>query len=142
MLSLQEYTHRELKVEVGDRVKKVLITGITGQDGHHLSQLLIEKEYEVYESLLNRLHQLTAMQVNIFNKEIHEFKSNDSDNESNYDENIRNVTNEEFAEDSVSEYETDSEDEDYQKTKPLLEEHDKKCEKNLVNLKEYFLFEI
>jgi hypothetical protein len=108
----------------------------TIKDGLH------KKEYEVYESLLNRLHQLTAMQVNIFNKEIHEFKSNDSDNESNYDENIRNVTNEEFAEDSVSEYETDSEDEDYQKTKPLLEEHDKKCEKNLVNLKEYFLFEI
>ena len=103
---------------------------------------LHKKEYEVYESLLNKLHQITAMQVNNFNREIHDFKSNDSDNENNYDENIRNITNEEFAEDSVSEYETDSEDEDYQKTKPLLEEHDNNCEKNLANLKEYFLFEI
>ena len=28
--------------------KKALITGITGQDGAYLSQLLLEKGYEVY----------------------------------------------------------------------------------------------
>ena len=33
-------------------MKKALITGITGQDGHHLSKLLVEKQYEVY-GLLN-----------------------------------------------------------------------------------------
>jgi GDPmannose 4,6-dehydratase len=33
-------------------MKKALITGVTGQDGHHLSKLLIEKHYEVY-GLLN-----------------------------------------------------------------------------------------
>jgi GDPmannose 4,6-dehydratase len=33
-------------------MKKALITGITGQDGHHLSKLLIEKNYEVI-GLLN-----------------------------------------------------------------------------------------
>lgn len=27
--------------------KKALVTGITGQDGHHLAQLLLEKDYEV-----------------------------------------------------------------------------------------------
>ncbi len=103
---------------------------------------LHKKEYEVYENLLQRLHQITAMQVNIFNKEIHDFRSNDSDNENNYDENIRNITNEDYIEDSVSEYETDSEDEDYLKTKPLLEQHDINCEKKILDLKEYFLFEI
>ena len=29
-------------------MKKALITGITGQDGHHLTKLLLEKDYEVY----------------------------------------------------------------------------------------------
>jgi hypothetical protein len=103
---------------------------------------LHKKEFEVYESLLQKLHQITAMQVNIFNKQIHDFRSNDSDNENNYDENIRNITNEDYIEDSVSEYETDSEDEDYLKTKSLLEQHDNNCEKKIVDLKEYFLFEI
>ena len=28
--------------------KKVLITGITGQDGSYLAELLLEKGYEVY----------------------------------------------------------------------------------------------
>ena len=30
-------------------VKKSLITGITGQDGSYLAELLLEKGYEVYE---------------------------------------------------------------------------------------------
>ena len=29
-------------------MKKVLITGITGQDGSYLAELLLEKGYEVY----------------------------------------------------------------------------------------------
>jgi GDPmannose 4,6-dehydratase len=29
-------------------LKKALITGITGQDGHHLTKLLLEKDYKVY----------------------------------------------------------------------------------------------
>ena len=29
-------------------MKKALITGITGQDGHHLTKFLLEKDYEVY----------------------------------------------------------------------------------------------
>ncbi len=29
-------------------MKKALITGITGQDGHHLTKLLLEKDYKVY----------------------------------------------------------------------------------------------
>jgi GDPmannose 4,6-dehydratase len=33
-------------------LKKALITGITGQDGHHLSELLLKKGYEVH-GLLN-----------------------------------------------------------------------------------------
>lgn len=33
-------------------MKKALITGITGQDGHHLSELLLKKEYKVF-GLLN-----------------------------------------------------------------------------------------
>jgi GDPmannose 4,6-dehydratase len=33
-------------------MKKTLITGITGQDGHHLTELLLQKEYKVF-GLLN-----------------------------------------------------------------------------------------
>ena len=29
-------------------MKKVLITGVTGQDGSYLAELLLEKEYEVH----------------------------------------------------------------------------------------------
>jgi GDPmannose 4,6-dehydratase len=34
--------------DLGRFVKKVLITGITGQDGHHLAKLLLSKNYEVF----------------------------------------------------------------------------------------------
>ena len=37
---------KSLNSEAGT-VKKALITGVTGQDGSYLSELLIEKEYDV-----------------------------------------------------------------------------------------------
>ena len=33
---------------MGQRKKRALITGITGQDGSYLAELLLEKGYEVY----------------------------------------------------------------------------------------------
>jgi GDPmannose 4,6-dehydratase len=33
-------------------MKRALITGITGQDGHHLTELLVQKQYKVF-GLLN-----------------------------------------------------------------------------------------
>ena len=30
------------------KIKKALITGITGQDGSYLSELLLQKNYKVY----------------------------------------------------------------------------------------------
>jgi len=33
-------------------IKKALITGITGQDGSYLTELLLEKGYEVYGIIL------------------------------------------------------------------------------------------
>ena len=35
-------------VRLGKEVKKALITGITGQDGSYLAELLLEKGYEVH----------------------------------------------------------------------------------------------
>jgi GDPmannose 4,6-dehydratase len=40
-------------------MKKALITGVTGQDGSYLSELLLDREYEVYgvvrrTSVMNR----------------------------------------------------------------------------------------
>ena len=35
-------------------MKRVLITGITGQDGSYLAELLLEKGYEVHE--IGRAH--------------------------------------------------------------------------------------
>ena len=118
---------------------------------------LHKKEFEIYENLLNKLHQFTAMQVNIFNEEINDFKSNDSDNENNYDEDFKNKSKgnyegdkedkgdkgdkENYEEDSVSEYETDSEDEDYIITKSLIVIHDDICSQKILDLKNHSLFE-
>ena len=35
-------------VDIGEKMKKVLITGITGQDGSYLAEFLLEKGYEVH----------------------------------------------------------------------------------------------
>ena len=122
---------------------------------------LHKKEFEIYENLLNKLHQFTAMQVNMFNNEINNFKSNDSDNDSdnenNYDEDLKNKSKgnyeedkgdkgdkgdkEDYDEDSVSEYDTDSEDEDYIITKSLIVIHDDICSQKILDLKNYSLFE-
>jgi len=45
-------------------MKNALITGITGQDGHHLTQLLLAKNYKVY-GLLNGQRN---SRVNVFRK--------------------------------------------------------------------------
>ncbi len=104
---------------------------------------LHKKEFPIYEGLLQRLHQITAMQVNIFNREINDFRMNDSDNENNYDDSVKKIPeHKEYEEDSVSEYETDSEDEDYKKSQTLLEIHDENCKKYFKNLREVQLFEI
>ena len=34
-------------LQLGENMKKALITGISGQDGHHLANLLISKGYQV-----------------------------------------------------------------------------------------------
>src|SRR5262249_49667045 len=36
------------RVDVGGRMKRALITGITGQDGSYLAELLLSKGYEVH----------------------------------------------------------------------------------------------
>ncbi|MDD5472799.1 MAG: GDP-mannose 4,6-dehydratase [Candidatus Methanoperedens sp.] len=36
-------------------MKKLLITGITGQDGSYLEELLLEKGYEVINGIVKRL---------------------------------------------------------------------------------------
>ena len=41
-------------------MKKVLITGITGQDGSYLAELLLEKGYEVYGLLARRIDLIAA----------------------------------------------------------------------------------
>ena len=42
--------------------KHALITGITGQDGSYLAELLLEKGYEVY-GLMRRVSLITAMWI-------------------------------------------------------------------------------
>jgi GDPmannose 4,6-dehydratase len=44
--------------------KKALVTGITGQDGRHLTQLLLEKDYKVVGLVQNKS-----------SKSAHEFRS-------------------------------------------------------------------
>lgn len=103
---------------------------------------LHKKYFPVYEDLLQRLHQVTSFHVNIFNKQIQEYNLNDSDNEETYEESIRNLNIDECEIDSVSEYETDTDDEDYKKSVDLLKLHDNFCKKNFEQMTEDFLFEL
>ena len=42
-------TREQLRLlSLEDNVKKALITGITGQDGSYLAELLLSKDYEVH----------------------------------------------------------------------------------------------
>jgi hypothetical protein len=95
---------------------------------------LNQKHFLIYQDLLKRLHQVTAFHVNIFNKEIQKVHLNDSDNENNYDESIKNADSETCEVDSISDYETDTEDEDYKKTDDLLTLHDNFCKKILEEM--------
>ena len=40
--------YEEHQKEIDSRMKRALITGITGQDGSYLAELLLEKGYEVH----------------------------------------------------------------------------------------------
>ena len=105
------------------------------KDGIH------KKYFSIYENLLHRLHQVTAFHVNIFNKEIQNFNLNDSDNEDTYDESIRNLDIDDCEVDSVSEYETDTDDDDYYKTVELMKYNDNLCKKNFEKMKDEFVIE-
>ena len=50
--------------------KKALITGLTGQDGSYLAELLIEKGYQVY-GLVRRSSTSNLVRVNHFADDIH-----------------------------------------------------------------------
>ena len=42
------FKQNEKKGGIFNRVKKALITGITGQDGSYLTEILLEKDYQVH----------------------------------------------------------------------------------------------
>ena len=50
-------------------MKKVLITGVTGQDGSYLSEFLLEKGYEVH-GIKERVLHLILKELIIFMKDI------------------------------------------------------------------------
>ena len=104
-----------------------------------------KKEFPVYTSLLQQLHHITAINLNIFKNELVKFKENDSDNENSYDEDIRDIPNDKSNDinvDSVSEYETDSEDEEFKESEILLQKYDKKCEELMKLIKSEYICEI
>ena len=48
-------------------MKKAFITGITGQDGSYLAELLLDKDYEVH-AIMRRASVFTTQRINhIFN---------------------------------------------------------------------------
>lgn len=103
---------------------------------------LHKKYFNVYEDLLHRLHQVTSFHMNIFNKHIQEINLNDSDNEETYDDSIKNLNIENCEIDSVSEYETDTDDEDHKKSINFLKLHDNFCKEYFEQMMEDFLFEL
>ncbi|MFA6023161.1 MAG: GDP-mannose 4,6-dehydratase [Candidatus Pacearchaeota archaeon] len=56
---------------MGEEKKKALITGITGQDGSYLAELLLEKGYEVY-GIIRRSSSFNTGRLDHLFKEIHE----------------------------------------------------------------------
>ncbi len=66
--------YRSLPAKSGDDMKKALITGISGQDGSYLAELLLEKGYEVhgiirkvsFEDVRHRLRNITHIQDKIY----------------------------------------------------------------------------
>ncbi len=84
---------------------------------------LSKKESIVYEKLVERLHKFSHFTLQQFNKEMEEFKYNDSDNEESYPETIRNMADDaDIA--SISDYETDTDDEEYQLAEQKLQFYD------------------
>ena len=68
---------------MGQRKKRALITGITGQDGSYLAELLLEKGYEVYgfmrrsstEPLLRIEHLVLGKKINLINGDLRDIAS-------------------------------------------------------------------
>ena len=53
-----------------NRVKKALITGITGQDGSYLAELLLEKGYEVH-GIIRRASTFNTKRIDHLYKDPH-----------------------------------------------------------------------
>lgn len=54
-----------------NKTKKALITGITGQDGSYLAELLLEKDYEVH-GIIRRSSSFNTKRIDHLYKDRHE----------------------------------------------------------------------
>ncbi|MFD1663681.1 GDP-mannose 4,6-dehydratase, partial [Streptomyces caeni] len=52
-------------------VKKALITGITGQDGSYLAELLLEKGYQVH-GIIRRASTFNTQRINHLYEDLHD----------------------------------------------------------------------
>ncbi len=113
---------------------------------------LKKKEHLIYERFLEFVHKIINNNLIHLNTELEDFRmnmditENDSENESKNDSN--NDSNNDSENDcdidvmSVSDYETETDDEDHEKTEKLLEEYDEKCRLMLIKLKNDFDLEV
>jgi hypothetical protein len=102
---------------------------------------LTKKEHSIYERFLGFFHQVINNNLIHLNTELAEFKLNDSDNEDIYDDSIKNMQDDDDVV-SISDYETDTDDEDNIKSEELLLNYDEVCRKMFLQLREEFIFEI
>ena len=102
---------------------------------------LTKKEHSIYERFLGFFHQVINNNIVHLNRELAEFKLNDSDNEDIYDESIKNMQDDDDIV-SVSDYDTDTDDEDHIKSGELLFNYDEVCRKMFLQLQGEFIFEI
>ena len=58
------------KDDIFNRVKKALITGITGQDGSYLAELLLEKGYKVH-GIIRRASTFNTKRIDHLYKDPH-----------------------------------------------------------------------
>jgi GDPmannose 4,6-dehydratase len=60
--------------KAGEEVKRALITGITGQDGSYLAELLLEKGYEVH-GIIRRSSTFNTSRIDHIYRDRHEVRA-------------------------------------------------------------------
>lgn len=103
------------------------------------------KEFKIYESLLSKLYKSAQMYCEASHNEYKEWEKEDSDNESLYDESIRNEDSDNCDVASVSSYNSECDDEDMEeelKMRKDFQNYDIECNKKFEQITSMYPYPI